>query len=334
MAKIKALVLMNPYITFDEQLMAVFSQEIAQVFDENGQYDFQIKQPEQLTDQDFAETEALVAIPSPDLLPKFKKLRWLQLFSAGTNGYTEGADFPENVQLTNATGTYGLTISEHLLTMALVLARRFNVYAEQQNQQIWQNAGRIQSIYGSTVLVHGLGDIGGHFAAQMKALGAHVIAVKHHIYGDEKNADEVYTDADLDKVLPRADIIASSVPGTKATYKIFNSERFALMKPTAIFLNVGRGTNVDLEALCDALDSGKLWGAGLDVTDPEPLPAGHRAWTTENLIITPHSSGGYTLPESRRRFLAILAENLEKFASQQPLINQVDMATGYRKHQG
>ena len=324
---IKILILTNIWIT------PTFTEELKTLFTSNIDYDVQFKSEAELTANDFAETEVLVAIPSPELLPKFKKLKWLQLFSAGTNGYTEGADFPTDVQLTNATGTYGLVISEHLLTMALVLMRRFNVYAVQQEQETWENAGDLQSIYGSTILVHGLGDIGGHFAQKVQALGAHVIAVKRTVYGDEKFADEVYPESELDKTLPRADLIVTSVPGTKETYKLFDASKFALMKPTAIFLNVGRGTTVDLGALCDALNAGKLGGAGLDVTDPEPLPKGHYAWHTPNLLITPHASGGYTLPESRRRFMAILQENMQNYLEGKALRNLVDMQTGYKKRE-
>jgi len=322
---IKTLVLTNTWLT------PTFAAELEILFASQPNYDVKFKAEADLTTDDFAETEVLIAIPSPQLLPKFKKLKWLQLFSAGTNGYTEGADFPEGVALTNASGTYGVTISEHLLTMALVLMRRFNVYANQQEQEIWQNAGDLQSIYGSTILVHGLGDIGGHFARIVHSMGAHVIAVKRTVYGDEQFVDEVYPDHELDKILPRVDLIATSVPGTKETYKLFGAEKFALMKPTAIFLNVGRGTNVDLEALCDALSSHKLGAAGLDVTDPEPLPKGHRAWHTPNLLITPHASGGYTIPESRHRFTQILQTNLQNYIEGKPLRNLVDMETGYKK---
>ena len=104
------------------------------------------------------------------------------------------------------------------------------------------------------------------------------------------------------------------------------------MKENAIFLNVGRGTNVDLEALCDALESKKIAGAGIDVTDPEPLPKGHRAWHTERLLITPHASGGYTLPETWRRFMKILEKNLDAYANGKDLTNIVDMKTGYKRN--
>ncbi|AYG01635.1 D-2-hydroxyacid dehydrogenase [Lactococcus allomyrinae] len=322
---IKTLILTNTWLTQS------FKAKLENLFAHQTDYEVQFKSEADLTADDFAETEVLIAIPSPQLLPKFKKLKWLQLFSAGTNGYTEGAAFPAGVALTNASGTYGVTISEHLLTMALVLMRRFNVYASQQEQEIWQNAGDLQSIYGSTILVHGLGDIGGHFAQKVQALGAHVIAVKRTVYGDDQFADEVYPESELDKILPKVDLIATSVPGTKETYKLFDAAKFALMKPNAIFLNVGRGTNVDLEALCDALDNGKLGAAGLDVTDPEPLPKGHRAWHTPNLLITPHASGGYTIPESRHRFIEILRTNLQNYIEGKPLRNLVDMQTGYKK---
>lgn len=322
---IKTLVLTNTWMTEH------FTRELSALLAKNETYDVTFKSQDALTASDFESTEVLIAIPSPEILGKFKQLRWLQLFSAGTNGYTQGANFPEHVVLTNASGTYGLTISEHMLAMTLSMMRKFPVYMDQQKQEIWKNAGELQSIAGATVLVHGLGDIGGHFAQKVKALGAHVIAVKRVVYGDEANADEVYAENELEHVLPRADVIASSVPGTKETYHLFDATKFSLMKPSAIFINVGRGENVDLEALCDALNTQKLAGAGLDVTDPEPLPKGHRAWHTKNLLLTPHASGGFTLAETRRRFLAILQDNLMRFETGRPLNNVVDMKTGYKK---
>ena len=135
----------------------------------------------------------------------------------------------------------------------------------------------------------------------------------------------------LDEYLPQADCVAITLPGTTATKGMFDAERMAKMKDGAILLNVGRGMIVDTDALCAALENGKLAGAGVDVTDPEPLPADHPLWKMENAVITPHISGGYHLQETHDRIVRIMAENLKRFLAGEPLRNVVDFSTGYRK---
>ena len=136
---------------------------------------------------------------------------------------------------------------------------------------------------------------------------------------------------DLDQLLPRADVVAVTLPGTQATQNLLNRERIGRMKEGAVLLNVGRGTIVDTEALCDALESGHLAGAGVDVTDPEPLPPSHRLWRIPTAVVTPHISGYYHLRETHERIVNIFVENLQRFQAGEPLRNQVDFSTGYRK---
>ena len=123
--------------------------------------------------------------------------------------------------------------------------------------------------------------------------------------------------------------MALSLPGNASTYHVLNRERIGLLKPNAIVLNVGRGTAIDTDALSDALYAGKITGAALDVTDPEPLPADHPLWSAPGALITPHISGGYSLPETLAQICDIFAENLERFRKGEPLRNVVDMGTGY-----
>ena len=130
---------------------------------------------------------------------------------------------------------------------------------------------------------------------------------------------------------PRQMWFAVTLPGTEATRGLMDRERLAKMKEGAVLLNVGRGFIVDTEALCDALESGRLAGAGLDVTDPEPLPAGHRLWNIPTAVVTPHVSGHYHLRETHQRIVNIFTENLRRFQAGEPLRNQVDFATGYRR---
>ena len=143
--------------------------------------------------------------------------------------------------------------------------------------------------------------------------------------------DEVYTMDALSRLLPRADVVALSLPGYAATRGVIGKEELDRMKPGAVLLNVGRGTAVDTNALSDALYAGKLAGAGLDVTDPEPLPADHPIWDAPGALITPHVSGGYALKPTLEKILALSARNLERYEKGETLENMVDLTTGYAK---
>ena len=302
-----------------------------EALDQNPNLEMIFKHYKELTVEDYQEAVAVIGNTKVETLKKFPNLQWVQLFSAGTNGYTD-QDFPKGVQLTNATGSYGLAISEHLLGQTLMLQKKFHHYLDSQRLQEWHpQPGHIKSIYGSTFVIVGYGDIGTAYAKLVKAMGGYIIAVKRLIYGDEPYADEIYTVDQLDEVLGRGDVVANTLPGTLETYRLFDRSRIGKLKEGAIFLNVGRGSTVDLDALCDRLERGKLWGGSLDVTDPEPLPAEHRAWAIPNLLITPHISGNFFLEETFNRFLNIAKTNLENFAKEKPLMNVVDFETGYKK---
>ncbi|MCI8513964.1 MAG: D-2-hydroxyacid dehydrogenase [Lachnospiraceae bacterium] len=269
-----------------------------------------------------------------DKIAGTKKLKWFQLNSAGTDGYTAPGVLPEGAYLTNATGAYGLALSEHMLAMLLCLMKKLHLYAEDQKEHVWGDRGNVISIEGSTTLVVGMGDIGGEFAKRMHALGSRVIGIRRNKAEKPDYLDGLYQMDALDEWLGKADIVATSLPGTKATYHVFNAEAFAKMKEGAYFLNIGRGTAVDTDALTEALNSGHLAGAGVDVTEPEPLPKDHPLWEAKNVIITPHISGFYHLPETFERIIRIAAGNMAAYRDGKEMKNLVDFTTGYRKFQG
>lgn len=258
-------------------------------------------------------------------------LEWLQTNSAGVEPYIQPGVLAGDTLLTNATGAYGLAIAEHMLGMLLELFKKLELYRDAQKSGAWQSQGAVKAVYGSTVLVLGMGDIGGEFAARCKALGAKVIGVRRSPRPCPEYADEVHLLEDLDSLLPQADVAAVTLPGTDATRGLMSRERLAKMKEGAVLLNVGRGFIVDTEALCDALERGHLSGAGVDVTDPEPLPPTHRLWNIPTAVVTPHISGFYHLRETHERIVGIFLENLRHFQAGEPLRNLVDFATGYRK---
>lgn len=269
-------------------------------------------------------------IPIP-YLQQAKQLKWIQLSSAGANQYTQKGVLSDKVLLTNATGAYGLAISEYMLSAVLTIFKNFHQYRDQQKQHGWHYAGQVKSIYGCTALILGLGDIGGAFAKRMKALGASTIGIKRRPKEKPDYLDELHTMEYLQQLLPRADVVAISLPETPQTYHLINAERLALMKEDAVLINIGRGSIVDTDALYTALIQHRLRGAVLDVTDPEPLPQQHPLWDCSNVLITPHISGGYSLPETFEKIIKISADNLKRYISGQILHNLVDFETGYCK---
>lgn len=267
----------------------------------------------------------------PKLLAYAKKLKLLQLLTAGTDGYI-GA-LPEGATLCNTTGAFSLAISEHLLAMLLMLLKRMHQYRDNQNKALWSDMGNVRSVEDLTVLVLGMGDIGGAFAKKVKALGAYVIGVRRTNAEKPPYADEVYanlSDGDLDKLIARADVIALAMPNTGETRGIMDKSRISMMKKDAILLNVGRGNAVDTEALTDAVEKYGIL-CGLDVTDPEPLPATHRLWKMENALITPHVSGFFHLKQTHDNMVNIAAQNIERLLGGIELTNVVDLSTGYRR---
>lgn len=295
------------------------------------EFTFRYSTPEDVTQEELDQTDILIGNPPPQLLHASPRLQWLQCNSAGTEPFLKPGVLHPNTLLTNATGAYGLAISEHMLGMLLEIFKKLHLYRDAQHLHQWQSLGRVRSIEGSTVLVLGMGDIGGEFGRRVKALGARVIGVRRTDTRCPDYADEVHLTADLDQLLPLADVVAVTLPGTKETAGLLDRRRIGLMKPGAVVLNVGRGIIIDTEALCDGLESGQLGGAGLDVTDPEPLPPDHRLWEIPNAVITPHISGFYHLPETLERIIQISASNLQAFTQGKPLRNVIDFSTGYRK---
>ncbi len=274
--------------------------------------------------------DVILGNPPTQLLPRAGRLKLLHLMSAGVNGYTN-IDCYVNKQiiLVNASGAYGLAISEWMLGMHLMLIKRLHIYRDHMRDGVWQRAGQVTSIHGSTVICVGLGDIGGSYAALAKALGAYVIGVRRTDGDTLPYVDEAYTVDRLPDVIGRGDCIAVSLPATDRTAGLISRDLIDRMKPDAILLNVGRGSVIDTDALCDALRDGRIGGAGLDVTHPEPLPPDHELWRLPNVIITPHVSGGDSLPATHDSIVDIMCRNVEDFLNGRPIAKTVSMREQY-----
>ena len=267
-----------------------------------------------------ADQDALIGNLAPDRL-KNTGLQWVQLNSAGADAYTpEGILSPDCI-LTTAVGAYGLAVSEHMIALTFAMVRRLGQYARGQMQHTWEPRGQISSVEGSTVLILGLGDIGGSYARKMKALGARTIGLRRRNTDCPEWLDVQDTIDRLDEYLPQADIVAMVLPGGKATYHMMNDDRIRRMKKGACLLNAGRGTAIDPAALEKALRQGHLACAALDVTEPEPLPADSPLWDMDNLILTPHVAGGFYLPETVNRIIRIAADNLDAWLKNAPMRN-------------
>ncbi len=258
-------------------------------------------------------------------------LKWIQLNNAGTEGFCVPGALPEGTLLTNATGTYGMAISEHMIGALFMVHKHLHEYYDQQKECIWKNVGPMTVIEGSTTLVIGLGDIGTTFARKMNAMGSYIIGIRKSDAPKPDYVGEQYTMDALEDVIGRADVVAMALPGYDGTRHVINEKVLKLMKKNAVIINVGRGLSIDSMALCDALNEERIAAACLDVTDPEPLPADHPLWRAKNAFITPHVSGGFRLQETLEKILALSAKNLKAYLAGEPVENVIDLNTGYVK---
>ncbi|HVZ08252.1 D-2-hydroxyacid dehydrogenase [Rhodopila sp.] len=253
---------------------------------------------------------------------KATRLRWIQLTTAGYDGFSFHG-VPDGVVVTNAGRSHSPMVAEHAVTLLCALTRRLHLLAERQilhafDRQIPQPLATLED---ATVVVLGYGGIGRETARRLKAFGARVIAVARSARADDL-ADAVVASPDLHAVLARADALVVTAALTEETRGMIDATALAAMKPGGLLVNIARGGLVDTRALMQALHSGHLAGAGLDVTDPEPLPPGHPLWTCPNVIITPHVAG-IGSQAVRRRIAETVRGNLDRFLTGTPLTCQV-----------
>ena len=246
-----------------------------------------------------------------------ENLRLLQTRSAGTDQYQRPGVLPEGVTLLSASGAYGHSVSEHMFAMLLSLMKRLPAYRDRQRDRVWGDLGPVKTLAGAQVLCVGAGDLGSSFARLCKALGARTAGVRRDAGRSAEGIDEMHPMTRLDALLPQADVVALMLPHAADTVHLMDRRRLLLMKKDAILLNGGRGTAVDCAALAEVLKDGHLWGACLDVTDPEPLPAGHPLWGQERAVLTPHTAGGNHLADTADRIAAIALEHLACFLAEE-----------------
>lgn len=279
---------------------------------------------ESLIRQAMSDAEIVIGEPALPLVQAATHLRYLQMTWAGTDRYTNVPGFPPHVALCNLSGVYGVTIAEHAFAMLLALCRRLPAYFRQQRQGLWQDLGPEKALFGATALILGTGDLGGAIARRCHGFGMTAIGLCRSARPID-GFDEVYAISALAEQLPRADVVFGCLPDTPQTRLLLDGQRLGLLPKGAVVINVGRGSLIDLSALTSLLASGRLWGAGLDVTEPEPLPAEHPLRQLDNVILTPHVAGvGFGhLPQTEAAIWRFCLDNLNCYLSNMPLKNLI-----------
>ena len=267
-----------------------------------------------------ARVTVLMGYVPPADLRTFPRLKWVQSWNAGVDPYLVPGVLPEGVALTCAAGAYGPAVAEHMLAMLLAIYKRLPDYQDRQRQRAWADLGPVQSLHGQTVLVGGTGDIGQTFARLCRALGAARIWGLHRSDRPVEGFDGTFPLSAIDSLLPQAHVVALALPHNADTAGLMSRECLEAMRPDAVLLNAGRGTAVDCAALAEVLSAGRLLGAGLDVTCPEPLPPDHPLWTAPRALITPHTAGGYDhMALTLDNLAALFRDNLARWTAGEPL---------------
>jgi phosphoglycerate dehydrogenase-like enzyme len=251
-----------------------------------------------------------------------KRLRWLQLLTQGyENAQAHGV--PSGIAVTTAGDAYSPAVAMHAVALLLAVQRRFPAMLANQMQGEWNRTVSLEmtSPAGATVAILGFGSIGQEIARLVRAFGAKVVALTRSAR-PHALADESLPIGELHRVLPRADAVVLALPLDATTRHLIGARELALLRKTAVLVNISRGGIVDTAVLVEALQSRAIAGAGLDVTDPEPLPAGHPLWAAPNVIISPHLAGAAG-KAGFDRLADVAARNVERFLAGQPLAHVV-----------
>lgn len=269
----------------------------------------------------------------PEQFRHNRKLKWIHSPAAAVHQlmFKELVESP--VLVTNAREVHGPVVAEHILTVMFALAKRLPSAMRYQRDRvwaqskIWEESPTVREVNGAGVVMLGMGTIGREFTARARALGVKVLAVREHPEKGADGADEVFSVAQLESVLPRADYVVLGTPLTPATRGIMNAARLAKMRPDAYLINVGRGPLVDDAALITALRERRIAGAALDVFVDEPLPAESPYWGLDNCLVTPHIAA--ITEKLWERHYALITNNLKRFLGGETLRGIVDKGKGY-----
>ncbi|MCR5501971.1 MAG: D-2-hydroxyacid dehydrogenase, partial [Lachnospiraceae bacterium] len=270
--------------------------------------------------EDFEDAEVLYGF-GLQTAAKSSSLKWLCVPSAGVDFLLKPDMFAnEDCIITNSAGAYGVSISEHIIMVSLMMMRKMTEVYQESLAGKWGSRRAQKSLKDSRITVLGTGDIGSEFAKRAKAfLPERITGICRSGICAEPAFDRILKTEELDVVLPDTDLLVMSLPDTAETKGILSDKRIRLLPEDSYIVNVGRGSAIDENALVDALEEGRLAGAALDVFSVEPIPAGSRLWHTKNLLITPHVAGNLTLAHTLERNVEMFCEDLLNYAQGLPL---------------
>lgn len=287
-------------------------------------YDVKVPIPEELVDADILVTWINSTENLRDAAQRMKNIRWIQALAAGPNDVLAAGFDTSRTVITTGSGTHDDTVAEHTLAMLLSGTRKLYEMRDFQARSEWPGhlggsyprGGELTTLRGAQVLIWGFGGIARTLTPLLHALGARVQGVART--AGVRNGVEVLGEDKLADLLPETDALVMILPGSEATRNALNAERLKLLPRHAWVVNVGRGISVDEDALVDALESGEIGGAALDVFSQEPLPASSRLWKAPNLTISPHAAGGR--PSG---CTDLIADNLRLFMAGRPMKNVI-----------
>ena len=280
-------------------------------------------------DEVLARAEVLMNYGDKSQIAPAKNVRYIHTISAGIDGYIDEVDrcHGSALPVTNGAGVYSDAVGEHVIALLLAVVHGIVPSVRNMAEKQWPAIPMLGNVNGKTIAVLGTGDIGNNAARICAAMGARVLGFKLHACEPFPPYSEIYTGDDgLDALLPQADAVLVCLPGSPFTKDMLDARRIGLMKAGSVLGNIGRGSIVNTEALMEALRSGRIAAAGLDVTDPEPLPPDHPLWDCPNVLITPHISG---LGASKQKHAEWFAENLRAYLEGRPQPGAVNREMKY-----
>jgi phosphoglycerate dehydrogenase-like enzyme len=277
---------------------------------------------------EIVDTDVLFGRVSNDTFLLNRRLRYYHSIGAGVDAILTPELVQSDVTLASEKGGVGIHLAEHALALLLSLTRGLHTAIRQPDYALREPIRLEQrELYEATMGIVGFGGTGREVARRALAFGMHVLAVDIEDVPPEPGVEAIWKPDRLYEMLGRSDVVVIALPLTKATRHLFTRDLFRRMRPTGIVVNVTRGEIIYGDDLLAALDEGLLWGAGLDVTDPEPLPKGHRLWTHPRVIVTPHTAGGS--PRRAGRVIETFIENLRRLRTGEPLLALIDKEKGY-----
>ena len=280
-----------------------------------------------------AEAEIILGEPKAADLAYCKNLKLMQITWSGVDYYVNSGMFPKDAVLCSMTGEYGKILSDYAVGMVHALCFTLPHYVRNMEEHKWHMDNYCKTLEDCSLLIVGAGDIGRSVAEKLRPSVKEIVGVRRTAGQLGGAFDAAFTMDKLEELLPKADVVVLSLPGTSATRELFDERMLRLMKKDAVLVNVGRGNVLKLDDLAKVMDEGWFWGVGIDVSDPEPLPPEHPLWEQKRFFITPHIAGNaYQIDSGTdKRIKARCYRNIRSFTEGKPLLSVADFGTGYAK---